>query len=337
MNSFVGCALVGYAAAAFVLVGCDSTGERGGRAASSLNPAIASSFNIGDTGSVVVMAADGSHRRRIGTAKAALGDPAWAPDGRRLAVGVEVYAGPSSTGHSWIRLLDLDGGVHDLTARGGQDSGPAWAPDGRRIAFSRGSDGSRSTIWVADVDAGKAEQVTHGTDWDGQPAFSPDGTRLAFTRARIGPAGVQEAKVAVVNVGGSEVTLLADGGDPSWSPDGGHIAFVSTRDRNGQECFHECGPSGEIYTMRSDGSDQTRITRDAAQDIEPAWSPDGARILFTSDRNVPEEHSYELYAMDPDGACVTQLTWAGPWSRSGAWRPGAGGLTRALRRKVGSL
>lgn len=57
-------------------------------------------------------------------------------------------------------------------------------------------------------------------------------------------------------------------------PEGnGKIAFVSYRDGN-----------AEIYTMNPDGSDQQRLTEDPASDTEPAWSADGKKIAFVSDR-----------------------------------------------------
>lgn len=93
--------------------------------------------------------------------------------------------------------------------------------------------------------------------------------------------------------------------DPAWSPDGSRIAFVSTRDRNGQTCFETCAPNGEIYVMDADASQQRRVTRSPADDRAPAWSADGTRILFQSDRasaRVPD-----VYVANPDGTCVTPL------------------------------
>jgi hypothetical protein len=92
----------------------------------------------------------------------------------------------------------------------------------------------------------------------------------------------------------------------SWSPDGTRIAFSSNRDGN-----------FEIYVMNADGSGQVRLTVDPLYDIEPAWSPDGATIVFAREGHI--------WRMGADGSSPAQLT-TGPltdsepaWSPSGAY------------------
>ena len=54
--------------------------------------------------------------------------------------------------------------------------------------------------------------------------------------------------------------------------------------------------------MQPDASNQTRLTRNPAADIDPAWSPDGGRIAFTSDR----DSNPEIYVVATDGSGVVQ-------------------------------
>jgi len=76
----------------------------------------------------------------------------------------------------------------------------------------------------------------------------------------------------------------------------------------------------EIFTINPDGSGIKNITQNAATDTSPAWSPDGNRIVFSSDRNG----NMELYVMDKNGENVRKLTdnpqimdWGALWHRNG--------------------
>ena len=86
------------------------------------------------------------------------------------------------------------------------------------------------------------------------------------------------------------------------------IAFESDRDGN-----------FEIYVMESDGSNQTRLTFNAADDYAAAWSPDGAHIAFTSRR----DGGFDIYVMNADGSNQVRLTTTGQdswpsWSPDGS-------------------
>jgi hypothetical protein len=74
----------------------------------------------------------------------------------------------------------------------------------------------------------------------------------------------------------------------------GKIAFVTLRDQFDQE----------IYSMDPDGSAPTRLTNSRGADVEPAWSPDGAKIAFHSER----DGNAEIYVMNADGSNPINLT-----------------------------
>ena len=73
----------------------------------------------------------------------------------------------------------------------------------------------------------------------------------------------------------------------------GRIAFNSNVDGD-----------NDIYTMKSNGKDVTRLTNNTADDTFPNWSPDGSRIAFVSNR----DGNREIYVMDADGGNQTRLT-----------------------------
>jgi Tol biopolymer transport system component len=164
-----------------------------------------------------------------------------------------------------------------------------------RIVFLSERDGN-AEIYAMNADGSGQTNLTNSAAIDTQPAVSPTGEQIAFTR---------NGDIYVMNADGSSPTNLTNNaaGDfaATWSPDGQQIAFFSTRDGD-----------SEIYVMNADGSGQTNITNNdgggtpnRAIDVQPAWSPDGSRIAFVSQR---ANGIAEIYVMDPDGSNVTRLT-----------------------------
>ena len=97
--------------------------------------------------------------------------------------------------------------------------------------------------------------------------------------------------------------------DATWAPDGS-IVFSAWLDANQNQ---------EIFWAPSSGSPRTRLTDDPADDDEAEMSPDGAEIMFESDR----EGVYDLFVMAPDGSGVRRLLPdpATTERRRPSWRP----------------
>ena len=202
-----------------------------------------------------------------------------------------------------------------LTAGKGRDRTPALSPDGAVVAFStdrenpdgnqvRGSDLHWYDLYTVGTDGSEPIELVANRSFNSVPDWSPDGTMIAYAGHVIGPDATRIQVHVVPADGSADPLALTDdpvqAGGPAWSPDGTRIAFTSLRD--GQN------PDGsrnrEIYVMDPDGSDQIRLTDDPASDGSPAWSPDGARIVFHSDRAGNDD----IYVMAADGSDVLQLT-----------------------------
>lgn len=122
----------------------------------------------------------------------------------------------------------------------------------------------------------------------------------------------------IVNLDGTEDRKLIDSqfgiNHMDWSPDGQKIVAVVYMDSSFS--------TWSIHLFNADGSNPVRLTDDAGvADSEPAWSPDGTRILFTRVRFVSErQYTSEIWLMNADGSdqkTVVEDGFAAKWSPDG--------------------
>ena len=250
----------------------------------------------------------------------ASGFPAVSPDGRRLVLSERTGRGRPDD-RTALTVWDTDGtNPRRIFSAEASVLAPQWSSDGQWIAFGVGSyflDRIRpARVMIVQADGSEPRALTAGSGNAGFPSWSPDGTQVVYRFWSDTAGGLRIVSVA----DGSVRTLTTDYDNfPSWSPGGDRIVFS----RLANDDF-------DIYTIRPDGTDVRQLTESPGNDSHPAWSADGASILFSSSRfgfkdeaplaDIPQPYG-ELFVMRADGSEQRALT-DNRWEEgTPAWQP----------------
>jgi len=223
-------------------------------------PILAVAMMADGNADIYLVKTNGAVVSRLTTVAAPDEDPAWSPDGSRIAFVSR------RDGNAEIYVMNADGsGATRLTNSGGEQ--PAWSPDGAKIAFASWRGGFLN-IYTMDSDGSNTARLTVGTG-ESEPAWSSDGAKIAF--ASFGSIYVMNADGS----GRTQLTSSHEDHDPVWSPDGASIAFSRFTSCPGYTCDYD------LMVMNADGSN-VRTLSGWTVDESPAWSPDGRWIAHTA-------------------------------------------------------
>lgn len=250
----------------------------------------------------------------------------WSADGGRLA-----YARSAPSGSpTEIWTMNADGTEpRAATSFGSASLAPTWSPDGLIAYFSlRDFPPPKSDqdppppaeLYSMAADGSGQRRLTDDRTIQTDPEWSPDGSLIAYSKWCPVPRqpGVFDLGLSVMKPDGTGVhPVLPCNGKrdivtASWSPDGRRIVYeIATPVPDGREPGSR---QSDIGVVNADGTGLRRLTRTAALETHPVWSPDGRRIAFTADRHARGKHlerlgpAFELYTMRADGHGVRRIT-----------------------------
>lgn len=179
---------------------------------------------------------------------------------------------------------DDDESTYKKLTNGGENNAfPSPSPDGKWIVFRSGRTGHKNLYIMDSVDGemGGLSRLTEGPWTDTMCNWSPDGDWIAFASDRENP-GSGSFGLFMIHPNGTGLRKLVQSGSggranhPWFSPDGKDIVFTSDYAAVSAEPIsnpHHFQPYGEIFTMRSDGSDLRRLTHNSFEDGTPSWGP----------------------------------------------------------------
>ena len=231
-------------------------------------------------------------------------------------------------------IMDIDGsGVHRVSTGTGKTTCGFFYANDQRILFGSSHaeqrdcppkpDPSKGYVWRLDPydiytarpDGSELHRLTSYGVYTAEGVVSPDGKKLVFTSLKDG-----DLDIYTMNIDGSDLRKLTttpgyDGG-PWWSPDGTKIVY---------RAWHPTGDSltvyrdllaqrlvrpnrMELWVMNADGSDQRQITQLGGANFGPSWTPDGKRLIFSSNYRQPRSGNFDLFLVNLDGTGLEQIT-----------------------------
>ncbi|HZT77655.1 MAG TPA: LpqB family beta-propeller domain-containing protein [Vicinamibacterales bacterium] len=238
--------------------------------------------------------------------------PAWSPDGREIAFV------STRTGAAGVYAATPDGTERRLAAAAGNIGAPAWTPDGRQVVFATlpgpGGAGAEPQLHLGDRAIADGEDYfPFRAQWLSADEFlyTADGQikRRSIAGNRATPIAFS-ATLRVMRPHYTRRRIDFDGTAaqpakgivrPVASPDGQQIAFAAL---------------GDIWTMKI-GAAPTRVTDDEFLDTDPAWSPDGTKLAFASDR----AGGLDIWIHDLKSGANRRLTTLPGADGAPAWSP----------------
>jgi eukaryotic-like serine/threonine-protein kinase len=244
---------------------CQPSWSPDGQEIAFISPCYRKQPQVYEDAQIYLMSADGSNVRLMPNTVLGDFDPAWSPEGDRIAFT------SVRTGRPHIFVINLkDNSLQELSDTRYPDIQPTWHPGGKQLAFIRNNPFPH--VWVmSDQGLTEFQFSASGNVVDLNPVWSPNGDFIVFTQSQVEPAiPWLMMKYYEDRNNNKEFRIRPSGAPdpgpvagPSVSPDGNWIAYESWPD----------GRNHDIFIMDINGENRRRLTSDPGFDFNPAWKP----------------------------------------------------------------
>jgi Tol biopolymer transport system component len=239
-----------------------------------------------------VMNSDGSDQHMISNGKGRTTCGFFLPDGKSIMYASTHEAGPEcppdpdrSKGYLWGVYASYDIYIADLSGKitgkflpsPGYDAEATINWKTKKVIFTSVRDGDLN-LWSADLDGSHLTELTKKLGYDGGAVFSPDGKNILW-RAHY-PTAPDDVK--------------------------------DYKDKLAQELVAPM--KMELMIADADGKNAKQITDYGCASFAPAFSPDGKKIIFSSNKNKCDSRYFDLFLINPDGTGLEQVTSAGDFN-----------------------
>jgi dipeptidyl aminopeptidase/acylaminoacyl peptidase len=239
-----------------------------------------------------------------------VGDPQISPDGRWVAYTVKRLDRKEDSSDTDVYMLPFEGGAAlRLTSSPKAETRPRFSPDGRHLAFLSGREGKKAQVWLLDRRGGEAVKLTDYKADVSDLAWSPDGKRLALVVGDVDPDEEDEEKAEDAKA------------KPPKTPKPIVVRRLQFK-RDGEGYLRDLRQ--HLYVFDVESKKSTQITSGPYDDSEPAWSPDGRFLAFTSNR-TPEpdaNDNSDVFIVEAKAGQKPRAltTWSG-WDREPIFSP----------------